>query len=167
MTEFCLECLECGHSVIRERSYLLGLVGDIKDPKISNLNSVMMRFKCSKCLGRLVRLKSGLTVYFDSSRIISCVSCKLPIPIPRIELVSNASTCADCAEEANESIAKGTLFPNVPIGMRGKCPTCEKKAAKGIVVVYQNAKDKEFFLGCSGFPRCRWSTNSFYEELNM
>ena len=59
-----------------------------------------------------------------------------------------------------------TKFPPVPKGMRSGCPTCKTKKKRGIVTVYQNQHDKSFFLGCSEYPKCIWTSNKFSNELN-
>ena len=65
----------------------------------------------------------------------------------------SATLCINCASSEESKLDTGVKFPNVPQGLQGKCPRCEK----GVAVVYQNHTDKNFFVGCSTFPSCRWS----------
>jgi ATP-dependent DNA helicase RecQ len=82
-----------------------------------------------------------------------CVSCGEVIPTRRLEIMPGTQLCVDCQEENENAPSRGTVFPPVPAGLSGNCPRCQK----GIAVVYQNSVDKNFFVGCSKFPNCRWS----------
>ena len=82
-----------------------------------------------------------------------CEACGEPIPLGRLEIMPNTRVCVQC-KECDENIPdRGVVFPSVPSGLAGYCPRC----GVGIAVVYQNHTDKNFFVGCSSFPSCRWS----------
>lgn len=91
----------------------------------------------------------------NSEESVFCENCGEEIPAGRLRAEPNTLFCVKCKDENENASEKGTVFPPVPQGMRGKCPRC----AKGIVVVYQNSTDRNFFLGCSLFPKCRWAND--------
>lgn len=165
MTNLTISCLKCAHERNESRDWYFRFL-DEEHPTLADINQLIGRFVCSKCHCREVRISSGEMVYFDHARNRSCIFCELPIPLPRLKFEPSALSCVRCAGEGNSEFDRGVIFPEVPAGMRGKCPTCKDKDRSGIVVVYQNHEDKNFFLGCSEFPRCFWSTDKFYNDLN-
>ena len=86
---------------------------------------------------------------------VICEGCDEPIPKARLEIFPHARLCVECAQDEENEPDRGVVFPPVPAGLRGKCPRCNE----GVAVVYQNHTDKNFFVGCSTFPNCRWSTS--------
>ena len=84
---------------------------------------------------------------------VMCASCGEPIPVGRLEVMPNTRVCVHCKEDDENTNDSGFVFPPVPTGLAGDCPRC----GVGIAVVYQNHTDKNFFVGCSTFPSCRWS----------
>ena len=86
---------------------------------------------------------------------IQCESCGEKIPAGRLLAVPNTRYCVNCKDEDEIGLERGTVFPPVPQGMRGSCPRCDQ----GIVVVYQNKTELNFFLGCSRFPNCHWASD--------
>ena len=165
MTQLTITCLECAHDRTESRDWYFQYL-DEEVPTPADLGQLIGRFVCSKCKSREVRISSGEEIYFDHSRNKACIGCHLPIPLPRFKIEPSALTCVRCASEGKSEFDRGVIFPEVPAGMRGKCPACKTKNRSGIVVVYQNQKDKNFFLGCSEFPRCFWSSDKFYNELS-
>ncbi len=87
---------------------------------------------------------------------VFCEECGEPIPPRRLEVMPFAKHCIGC-QEANEnnSASNNVVFPLVPLQLSGPCPRCKK----GIAVVYQNSTYKNFFVGCSTFPRCKWAVD--------
>lgn len=86
---------------------------------------------------------------------VQCESCGEEIPAGRLQAVPNTRYCVNCKDEDESGLERGTVFPPVPQGMRKNCPRCDQ----GIVVVYQNKTDLNFFLGCSRFPNCHWASD--------
>ncbi len=79
-----------------------------------------------------------------------CSSCGEKIPEGRLKAVPGTRYCTVCAEE----VGKGQVdapWPKPPAD-KAICPYCYSPT-----VVRQNAKDMSFFLGCSAFPKCRWT----------
>ncbi len=165
VSEVTIECLGCGYSTAKAREWFLLLIED-DEPNVSDINQIIHRLTCSNCGSHNVKISTGGRLFFDTSIPTNCQICRLIIPIPRLEAEPNTLTCVRCVNEGFKEFEKGPTIPEVPTGMRGKCPRCKKTARSGIVVVYQNASEKNFFLGCSSFPQCRWSSNAFYSKLN-
>ena len=101
----------------------------------------------------------------NSGNQIYCEDCDEEIPLARLQAMQSATLCINCASSKESKLDTGVKFPNVPKGLQGKCPRCEK----GVAVVYQNHTDKNFFVGCSTFPSCRWSAqmkeDSWYQKI--
>ena len=165
MSEITIECSDCKNSTAKVREWFFDLI-EYDEPTVSDINQIIHRLTCSSCNSRNVKIRSNGKVFFDTSSPTYCQSCRLLIPLPRLEVEPNILTCVRCVNEGVEKFERGPTLPEVPTGMRGKCPRCKKKAETGIVVVYQNASEKNFFLGCSSFPKCMWSSNAFYSKLN-
>lgn len=165
VSEITIECSDCKNLTVKVREWFFDLI-EYDEPTVSDINQIIHRLTCSSCNSRNVRISSGDRLLFDTARATNCSVCQLPIPIPRLEIKPESLTCVRCADESFEEFKRGPDLPEVPAGMRGKCPSCKKKSRAGIVVVYQNASEKNFFLGCSNFPKCMWSSNAFYSQLN-
>lgn len=161
-------CNKCHYGGELSHTFLQGKLGTGEKLSLINLNTLLHFFICSKCRTRDFTLSdSENQLLFDTSRNVLCDGCNLPIPFPRLNAQPGTRICIQC-KGSSEDISKttGTVFPQVPAGLRGKCPDCSKTSASGIVVVYQNSTDKSFFLGCSAFPKCRWSSSEYRKELN-
>ena len=160
-----IHCINCSEITEKNKEWFFALIEE-ENPTIADINQIIHRLICSKCNSRNVRIRSGDRLLFDTARATNCSVCQLPIPLPRLEIEPESLTCVRCADESFEEFKRGPDLPEVPAGMRGKCPACKKKSRSGIVVVYQNASEKNFFLGCSNFPKCMWSSDAFYSQLN-
>lgn len=161
-----LNCHQCPHSGKLDYSYLNEKLGYGENLSLKNISELVERFICSKCNAKNFQVfDNHELMLFDTKKNINCEICNLPLPYPRLSTMPNTRRCINC-ENSNEQVNNDIKFPEVPIGLRGKCPSCQKKRDKGIVVVYQNSNDKSFFLGCSNFPKCIWSSNKNWIELN-
>ena len=161
-----LNCHECTHYGHHDYNYLNEKLISEESLNLQNIAELLERFVCSKCRAKNFQLIDiNEIMIFDTEKNIFCEICELPLPYPRLAAMPGTLRCTKC-EHSNEKVNNDIKFPDVPIGLRGKCPSCQKKREKGIVVVYQNSKDKSFFLGCSSFPKCMWSTNKYWAELN-
>ena len=162
-----LNCHECSKTGKIDYELLVDMFPDLAPINLGNLNQLLDKFKCSNCNARNFSIadKNGELI-FDMQQNVTCVRCGLAIPLPRIAIQPGTKLCIECKDEKESVDPNEVNFPAIPIGMRRKCPTCEKKDRIGIVVVYQNSKDKTFFLGCSVFPNCRWSADKYFDELN-
>ena len=84
---------------------------------------------------------------------VSFASCGDIIPEGRLEAMPYTHFCVHCKDDGENTSSLGVVFPLVPHCPVGDCSRC----GVGIAVVYQNHTDKNFFVGCSTFPSCRWS----------
>ena len=118
------------------------------------VNAIETRLEQLGLLPGLVIPKTGhINETTSAEESVQCESCGEEIPAGRLQAVPNTRYCVNCKDEDESGLERGTVFPPVPQGMRGNCPRCDQ----GIVVVYQNKTDLNFFLGCSRFPNCHWA----------
>ena len=166
-----LECNECKNSSLINYETFASKLPNSEKVNFKNLNQLIDFFVCKACNKKnFVIFDHHKEIIFDLSNIISCEECENPIPIPRINANPNKRICIICAEIDEGDRHKpdqGTKTPKIPLEAPKFCPSCEKYGRKSIIVIYQNRKDKNFFLGCSKFPKCRWSTNKYYDDLNI
>jgi len=159
-------CHECSYSGELSYDFLNKKLGAEDNLSLQNIGELVDQFLCSKCKSKNFELfDDNSEMLFDTKNNVTCELCDLPIPFPRLSSQPGIRRCVSC-QNSNEQISSDIKFPEVPQGMRGKCPSCQEKRLKGIVVIYQNRSDKSFFLGCSSFPSCRWSSSKFFNELN-
>ena len=164
-----LRCQNCGHTGELEYQSLEDRLNDGQILNLMNLNTLVGKFQCRPCGKKdLVVEDSRQELLFDSRHNVVCEECGLPIPFPRLTALPGTRVCASCKNSEEDTTNKrlGSKFPEVPPGMRGRCTNCNRKGNKGIVVVYQNSMDKSFFLGCSTYPKCTWSTDKYSDQLN-
>ena len=162
-----LECHECSRKSEITYDALEERYRELSPINLANMNQLLERFYCSNCNSRFFSIADkNDEIIFDMQQNVSCINCGLSISFPRISAVPGTNLCTYCKDEAESVNPNEVQFPDVPTGMRGKCPTCETRNRNGIIVVYQNSREKTFFLGCSVFPNCRWSSNQYFDELN-
>lgn len=161
-----LRCHECSYSGELSYDLLNKKLGGEEKLNLKNIGELVDYFLCSKCKTKNFELlDNNNEILFDTRNNINCELCDLPIPFPRLSARPGTKRCTNC-QNSNEVISSSIKFPEIPKGLRGKCPSCKEKKLKGIVVIYQNRSDKSFFLGCSNFPICRWSSSKYFDELN-
>ncbi len=167
LSHITLHCHECDHRGKTDYEVLVGELINFDKLNLSNLNTILDRFKCGKCGEKNFSLLDATDeLLFDMERNILCEVCDLEIPFPRLSSQPGTRVCILCKDDQENRQQQGTVFPSVPVGMRGKCPRCKKNNKTGIVVVYRNSRDRNYFLGCSSFPKCHWSSDDHAEELN-
>jgi hypothetical protein len=89
----------------------------------------------------------------DPRALMPCEICGTPIPVPRLSAIPNCRKCIECASE-QESASQPPSPPHPhPPADRQECPKCGKPT-----VVRQNNKDQNYLLGCTGFPKCNWTS---------
>lgn len=144
-----LEC-SCGESATISSTSLRKYIKD--DINLSVVMELAPRFRCGKC-GR----KADASIFddkgrllFDPERIRECSSCKTIIPFARTEALPHTNLCITCAVEG---VQKKTPepYPQPPADLKF-CPKCGAHTA-----MYQNSKFKNWFVGCSTYPKCHWS----------
>ena len=100
---------------------------------------------------------------FDTQNERLCSGCGAAIPIPRCEAKPDTDICVLCEEgEESPETARQPSWPKPPPESPRECPQC----SQGVVLVRQNGNTGDRFLGCSRFPKCRWRTNKYNDDLN-
>lgn len=144
-----LEC-SCGEMAVLWEPALRQYVGDTLT--VVGVMEIAQRLLCQKCgtRGDAHIYDDRQRLLFDPERTLHCVSCDALIPFARIEANPKANTCTACAREgAQPQVA--TPHPQPPADMK-TCPKCGAPTA-----MYQNSKFKNWFVGCSTYPKCHWS----------
>jgi len=146
-----LECRRCDH-----RSEMSGALLEerLDEPlSIRSVGQLYGRLRCSQCGRSEVRvLDDAGHLLINPTAITPCALCGQPIPLPRLSAMPNSNVCLACAAGATER-PHDPPYP-MPPADRQKCLFCGRST-----IVRQNKEDEDFFLGCTGFPKCRW-TNS-------
>lgn len=78
-----------------------------------------------------------------------CQGCGKPIHPLRLEIMPDASLCADCQRDEEQPEK-----PPTPVAKT--CPNCTRRALRG-VMVWRTNQDGRYFLGCSNYPRCTFT----------
>ena len=84
----------------------------------------------------------------DLENLTLCQVCGKPIPLPRLAALPQTRACAAHAEDAERP-------PQPPPHLR-RCPwpNCRKPTE-----VRENRTTGERYVGCTGYPRCRWTSD--------
>ncbi len=118
---------------------------------MNSVGQLYGRLRCSGCGSREIRIgDADGRVLIDPAAITSCRACDCPIPLPRLEALPDTNICMVCAEDGAKPSAPPP-YPQPPAEKR-KCPRCGTPT-----IVRQNSEDHGFFLGCTSFPKCRWT----------
>ena len=160
-----IQCNSCDHESKVDYEKLNSIYTNKRfdeDLRLLDICKILPYFKCSVCNSKsLGVLKKEGDLIFDTDYSRRCQSCNIHLPLNMNEY----NKCIECRHDEEIQDSKGPEFPLVPAGHGGGCPRCKKNNKKGIVVVYQNSLTKEFFLGCSRFPKCRWSENPDQDDF--
>ncbi len=144
-----LDC-PCGETAVLKESDLSNYTeGDFSVQRVMELAE---RFRCYRCGERgeqLIHDDRG-RLLFDPERVRYCAGCGEIIPYARIQAVPNSTLCTACVASGSE---RQTVEPHPqPSSEDSTCPRCGEATA-----MYQNKRFKNWFVGCSTFPKCRWS----------
>ena len=158
MLDLSLTCVSCNHSAGTTFHDLEQKVGE--RVHLANVNQLYHRLHCAACGATdvLVSDASGRTLV-DPRNLVECRKCSYPIEHPRLQTNPNTNVCASCAKQGAKPNLNQTHLPEVitldrdriPKDLRN-CPDCGKNT-----VLRQNRRTLERFIGCSGFPYCRWT----------
>ena len=123
---------------------------------IASVGQLYRRLRCSGCSSKVIRIGDAAgRVLIDPAMITLCRACGCPIPLPRLETLSDTNLCMPCAEDGARP-PPPPRYPQPPADKR-KCPRCGRPT-----IVRQDSEDQAFFLGCTSFPKCRWT--KFFNE---
>ena len=144
-----VECPGCDRQTTIDAAML-----EVRLDRPFSMNSVGQlygRLRCSGCGSREVRIGDAVgRALIDPAAITLCHACGCPIPLPRLEALPDTNLCMFCAEDGAKPPASPP-YPQPPAEKR-KCPRCGRPT-----IVRQNSEDQGFFLGCTSFPKCRWT----------
>lgn len=159
-----LTCNDCQSQTEFDYDSLLSMHLESDNLTLGNLNQLLDFLFCQKCNSKNFQtFDNNKELLFDSNANVFCEICSLPIPFPRIEVQPNTKKCIDCKDKKETEVdIEPIKFPAVPDEVKGSCKRCKS----GQVMVRYNSKDLSFFLSCSRFPKCWWSSNKFFDLLN-
>ena len=142
-----VECPGCG----RRATVGAETLAPRRSLSVNSAAELYGRLRCSGCGSREIRIADAAgRVLIDPDAITLCRACGCPIPLPRLEALPDTDMCLSCAEdEAKPSTPPP--YPQPPADRRN-CPRCGAPT-----IVRQNSGDQNFFLGCTSFPKCRWT----------
>ena len=145
-----IECSTCGH---QSKLNAIDLEDRIDDElTFDTVGGIFKRFICRSCRGRSIKVyDDSARLLIDSANLIPCQSCGDPILLPRTRAVPGTTMCSRCAIEAS-ALPKPSPHPQPPAD-KTKCPRCGLPT-----IVRQNPETSDYFLGCTGFPTCRWTS---------
>jgi ssDNA-binding Zn-finger/Zn-ribbon topoisomerase 1 len=145
-----IECSTCGRRTKVDGADLGNRIDD--ELSFDTVGRIVKRLVCGSCRARSIK------VYDDSARLLVdtantplCRVCGDPILLPRIRALPTTTLCGHCATEASVQ-TQPRPYPQPP-AQRSKCPRCGRPT-----IVRENSKDADYFLGCTGFPTCRWTS---------
>ena len=111
------------------------------------------RFRCKICRNQPNFIFNEGNLLFDLTNITNCAACELPIPIARLNAVPGTAICTICAREGESDHRSPPPYPQPPTEAK-TCPRCNSATQ-----MRQNSKDKSWFVGCSTYPKCRYTKN--------
>ena len=146
-----LECKDCAHRAFADSEVIKRCLGEALS--YNNIAEIFSKFSCSKCKGRRVRAFDDLDrLLIDSENIRRCQVCDLPILLLRIQTLPETAKCQTCADEGAQP-RRPPPYPTPPPSL-SVCPRCKRKT-----IVRENSVDNNYFIGCTGFPKCRWTAD--------
>lgn len=148
LSEVTIQCLSCGHSSVMDAKQFKEIAGELS---IESLACCVQDFKCTNCQQKLVKITSpSNTLLFDGANLSFCSECGTVISAARISAVPNTTRCMEC-QNNDEKPKRTPLYPQVPVHQR-LCPRCNSRTE-----VRQNREDLNYFIGCSAYPKCRFT----------
>lgn len=146
-----VECLSCEHKASIDGTVLARKL-NFEQLGLKNVADAVPSLKCKDCGKRLVRIFDDRErLLFDSHNLTLCWVCDDPIPLPRLATLPGTTLCIECMER-DELDPVSPAYPQPPIELR-TCPACKSQS-----VARQNGEFHTWFIGCSAFPKCRWTT---------
>ncbi len=144
-----LDC-PCGESATLNESQLAGFLED--ELSVRQVMMLAERFRCYRCGERGEQLihDDKERLLYDPERVRYCTGCGEIIPYARIQAFPESKLCTACITSGSGPQA-AEPYPQ-PDAEDSICPRCGEPTA-----MYQNKRFKNWFVGCSTFPKCRWS----------
>jgi len=148
-----LTCTHCDHKGAVDGK---ALSDRLNEPlTYANIAELSGEFKYSACGSKAILINDDqCELLLDSSNTRLCQACEKPIIFPRLQSLPGTSLCHTCAEEG-EQPELTSPYPTPPPEL-SKCPRCESPS-----IVRENSETEIYFIGCTSFPKRRWT-----EELS-
>ena len=109
------------------------------------------QLRCSRCGQQVRKLHDDKgRLLYDRDEVVRCAACDSVIPLPRIAAVPGTRLCLACASEG-EAPPVAPPHP-MPPSSQTTCARCGSPT-----VMRQNEQDRSWFVGCTSFPKCRWT----------
>ena len=159
-----IECESCGHSAELDLSAARRTLK--RDLTHEIIPSLFNALKCSSCGARKPRIldEHRLPLYHRTPRyhkkpavtdpareILHCIACGRPIDAFHLADMPGALFCATC-EPGSKPGAQASPYPQPPPRL-STCPRCKRST-----VVRQRSDDNAYFIGCSTYPKCHWTS---------
>lgn len=144
-----LTCSECGRqasldATLLESQHELSL-------SVHTVGRLYRKLRCKNCGSKRVRIEDEVhQTLVDPDKLVLCQACDEPIPMPRLKVMPEAKFCVPCAQDKAKP-PPVPPWPQPPANKR-QCPRCGSRTE-----VRQNTGDESYFLGCTSFPKCRWT----------
>lgn len=144
-------CILCDHAAELDNERLSAVLEAA--PSKKNIHRVYKKLICKKCSVKQMQLLSDDNILLiDPGQIRKCLSCDEPIILPRQQASPTTTLCIECAE-ANEAPQKFAPYPQPPNEL-SQCPKC-----KWPTIIREHSQTGEYFIGCTHFPKCFWSSS--------
>jgi hypothetical protein len=145
-----VQCIHCGHDAELDGARIEHRLGEALT--MSAVSRLYERLRCDECKKRAFRLfDDGGRLLIDSTTITPCNICQRPILLRRLQALPGTNICVDCATQGAEPPIDPP-YPQPPPDLRN-CPQCGHPT-----IVRENSEDQSRFLGCTRFPRGRWTS---------
>ena len=153
-----IECESCSHSAELDLSAARRTLK--RDLTHEIIPTLFNAFKCSSCGARKPRIldKYRLPLYHRTPRlaqpahqILHCIVCGRPIDAFHLAEMPGALFCATC-EPGSKAGTHAPPYPQPP----ARLSTCAR--CKRATIVRQRSNDNAYFIGCSTYPKCLWTS---------
>lgn len=159
LTSVLLRCVDCPREAVLTNDVFKDVTHEALE--YASVANVWPRMHCKVCKSHRVAVfgeDHRLLIHPDLGR--ACEKCDKPILLPRLQAVPDARTCASCAADREYDNKKRDAYVPQPPQRLAKCPC----AVHAPTVVRKNSKTGNLFVGCSEYPRCRWTARLTMEE---
>jgi ssDNA-binding Zn-finger/Zn-ribbon topoisomerase 1 len=130
-----------------------------KEFKVDVLGDYLTKLRCQECHTPATFIFNERDqLLFDLTNVSYCSTCEVPLSIARLNSMPGTALCTLCVQEGADDIRTPPPHPQPPSEF-SKCPTCDKYGRNSRTEMRQNGSDKSWFIGCSIYPKCRWTKN--------
>ena len=155
---FRLLCKNCSHE--RELDIeLIRLISnriqiDVSSIFLSTIIENLQLFKCRKCNSKNIILSTSSGKFVEEGfKCNRCLNCDEQIPISRLSINLNAEYCVDC----QNLLEQGELDKSTSSVEKEYCKRC---GAEMVWRFRSRGGTGVYFLGCSRYPKCRYTISN-------